>query len=374
MNNAAAPLTMSPGQRESLTRLARSATAAPRQVQRAKVLMLAADGMANSKISANVGVTTVTVRAWRTRFEDEGLATLGQVREGRGRKPAISDRKRREIVRMTMHERPSGATHWSCRSMANAVGVSPATVQRIWSSLGLKPHLAEAFKLSDYVVFEAKLIDVAGLYLSPPEKAVVLCLDERTSAQAMDHSHASSPTRRGRAGRPTSGSKGRGTSMLFAALQSVNASVIASCPDRHRDDEFLKFIRAVETKVPKSLAVHLILSSDGTHKHPEVKAWLAQHPRFHLHPSPHSAFWLNLVDRWFRDLTNKAMRQGTFHSAPALIAAIESYMVVNPDEPKPLIWTATAESILAKSLPGRLTLRQVNDQWIDETHHQSLTC
>jgi transposase len=362
MNRAAAALVMSAGQREALTVLSRSSTSAHREVQRAKVLLMAADGVAHSQIAANVGVTPVTVRSWRVRFAAEGLAKFGQVRSGRGRKPGISVEKVEEIVRLTQHEKPSGATHWSCRSMAKAVGVSPATVQRIWSGRGLKPHLVKTFKLSNDPHFEEKLIDVVGLYLNPPENAVVLCMDEKTSVQALDRTQASLPMKRGRAGTMTSDYKRHGTTTLFAALNALDGTVIGSCMDRHRHEEFLKFLRTIDREVPKGVAVHMILDNYATHKHKNVKIWLAKHPRFHLHFTPTSSSWLNLVQRWFRELTDKAIRRGVFHSVPDLIAAIEKYMEVHNDEPKPLVWTATTESILAKVRRGRVALSQTVSQ------------
>ncbi|MDQ1535905.1 MAG: hypothetical protein QOE58_298 [Actinomycetota bacterium] len=362
MNTPAAPLAMSAGQRESLTLLARSATATPREVQRAKVLLLAADGVANSKITARVGVTPVTVRKWRDRFEGEGLAKLGQVREGRGRKPMISSKKRQEILRLTQYEKPSGAAHWSCRSMAKAVGVSPATVQRIWSDSGLKPHLVKTFSPSDDPAFDAKLVDIVGVYLNPPQKAVVLCMDEKTSTRALDHTQTWSPTRRRRAGRMTSDSKRYGTTMLFAALQSLDGSVVESRMNPHRDDEFLKFLRTVDREVPKGLALHIILDGEGTQRHSAVTSWPARHPRFHQHFASHNASWLNLVDRWFHELTDLATRRGAFHSLPTLITAIEKYMEVPHHEPRPLVWTAMEESILAKSPARSSSTRPVPSQ------------
>ena len=362
MNKAAAALVMSNGQREALTVLARSSTSAHREVQRAKVLLMAADGVANSQIAANVGVTPVTVRSWRARFADEGLAKFGQVRQGRGRKPGISVEKVEEIVRLTQHEKPSVATHWSCRSMAKQVGVSPATVQRIWSGRGLRPHLVKTSKLSNDPAFEEKLIDVVGLYLNPPEKAVVLCMDEKTSIQALDRTQASLPMTKGRAGTTTSDYKRHGTTTLFAALNALDGTVIGQCVDRHRHEEFLRFLRTVDKEVPKGLAVHMILDNYATHKHNDVKSLLVKHPRFQLHFTPTSSSWLNLVERWFRELTGKALRQGVFHSVPDLISSIEEYMKVHNNEPKPLVWTATAESILTKVRRGRVAIDQAVSQ------------
>ena len=246
--------------------------------------------------------------------------------------------------------------------MAKAVAVSPATVQRIWSGRGLKPHLVKTFKLSGDPRFEEKLIDVVGLYLNPPENAVVLCMDEKTSVQALDRTQASLPMKKGRAGTMTSDYKRHGTTTLFAALNALDGTVIGSCMDRHRHEEFLKFMRKVDKEVPKTLAVHMILDNYATHKHPAVKSWLAKHPRFQLHFTPTSSSWLNLVERWFRELTDKAIRRGVFHSVPDLIAAIEKYMEVHNDEPKPLVWTATTESILTKVRRGRVALNQTVNQ------------
>jgi len=246
--------------------------------------------------------------------------------------------------------------------MAKQVGVSPATVQRIWSGRGLKPHLVKTFKLSNDPLFEEKLIDVVGLYLNPPEKAVVLCMDEKTSIQALDHTQASLPMIKGRAGTTTSDYKRHGTTTLFAALNALDGTVIGSCMGQHRHEEFLKFLRTVDREVPKGLAVHMILDNYATYKHKDVLVWLAKHPRFQLHFTPTSSSWLNLVERWFRELTGKALRRGVFHSVPDLIASIEEYMKVHNNEPKPLVWTATAESILTKVRRGRVALDQAVSQ------------
>lgn len=355
---AAAALPMTDSQREILETLGRSRTAPHREVQRARVLLLAADGMANAWIAEQAGVSVVTVRQWRARFEDEGLARFGQVRAGRGRKPSIPAEKVAEIVRRTREETPDGQTHWSCRSMAKAVGVSPATVQRIWSARGLKPHLVKTFKLSHDPQFEAKLVDVVGLYLDPPEKAIVLCMDEKSSVQALDRTQPSLPMVKGRAGTMTHDYKRHGTTTLFAALDVLTGRVIGQCLPRHRHDEFLGFLRVIDKQTPKGLDVHLILDNYSTHKHPDVRTWLTKHPRFQLHFTPTSSSWLNLVERWFREITDKAIRRGVFHSVPDLIAAIEAYLQAHNDDPKPFVWTATAEDILAKVRRGRVALNQ----------------
>ncbi len=351
---------MSEGQREALEVIAKSRTAPFRQVQRARVLLLAADGVANARIAAQVGVSPATVRSWRCRFEADGLAKLGKVRAGRGRKSSIPQSKIEEIVELTRNSRPAGQTHWSCRTMAKRVGVSAATVQRVWAARGLKPHLVHSFKLSNDPRFEEKLIDVVGLYLNPPQGAIVLCLDEKSSVQALDRTQPSLPMKKGRAATMTHDYKRNGTTTLFAALDVLTGTIIGQCLPRHRHEEFLKFLRTIEREVPAGLQVHLICDNYATHKHPAVRAWLAKHPRFHMHFTPTSSSWLNLVERWFRELTHKALRRGVFHSVPDLIAKIEEYLAAHNDDPKPFVWTATADDILAKVARGRVALQAVN--------------
>lgn len=357
---------MSPGKREALEVISRSHTAAHREVQRARVLLLAADGTANTTIAEQVGTTVKTVRAWRTRFEDEGLTRLAQVRAGRGRKPSIPQEAVDEVVRLTLTSKPAGETHWSCRSMAAQVGISSSQVQRIWSARGLKPHLVETFKLSNDPQFETKLIDVVGLYLNPPEQAIVLCMDEKSQIQALDRTQPSLPMKPGRAGTMTHDYKRHGTTTLFAALEVATGTVIGQCLPRHRHTEFLTFLKTIDKAVPEPLQVHLILDNYATHKHPNVLAWMAKHPRFHLHFTPTSSSWLNLIERWFRELTDKALRRGVFQSVPDLIDSIEAYLASHNDNPRPLIWTASAESILEKVARGRVAL---NQETKTGTHH-----
>jgi len=359
MNHAAAPLDLSDSQRLVLEVLAKSMTAPHRDVQRARALLLAAEGVANTRIAVEVGVTVVTVRAWRERFAKEGLEKFGEIREGRGRKASISAEKVDAIVQATLHDKPVGQTHWSCRTMAKAQNVSPSTVQRVWSARGLKPHLVKTFKLSNDKRFEEKLVDVVGVYLNPPENAVVLCMDEKSSVQALDRTQASLPMKKGRAGTMTHDYKRHGTTTLFAALNVLTGAVIGECLPRHRHQEFLKFLRRIDKETPKGLDIHMILDNYATHKHPNVKAWLVKHPRFHLHFIPTSSSWLNLVERWFREITDKAIRRGVFGSVPELIAAIEAYLEANNADPKPFVWTATAEQILAKVRRGRVALEQL---------------
>lgn len=359
MNHAATALEMTEGQRLTLESVAKSGTAPHRDVQRARVLLLAAEGVANTRIAGEMGVSAMTVRAWRDRFVAEGLARFGKVAAGRGRKASIGADKVDEIVRATLHDKPPGETHWSCRSMARAQGVSAATVQRIWSARGLKPHLVKTFKLSNDKRFEEKLVDVVGLYLNPPDNAVVLCMDEKSSVQALDRTQASLPLKKGRAGTMTHDYKRHGTTTLFAALNVLTGVVIGQCLPRHRHQEFIKFLRQVDKEVPKGLQIHMIVDNYATHKHSNVKVWLAKHPRFHLHSIPTSSSWLNMVERWFRDITDKAIRRGVFGCVPELITAIEDYLTASNADPTPFVWTATAEQILAKVRRGRVALDQL---------------
>ncbi|EID79784.1 transposase [Rhodococcus opacus RKJ300 = JCM 13270] len=275
---------------------------------------MASEGVANTAIAQALSVSPGSVANWRVRFAEDGMARLGEVRKGRGRKPSIPQEKIDEIVDLTQNYRPKGETHWSCRTMAEVVGVSKDTVQRVWSARGLKPHRVETFKLSNDPRFEDKLVDVVGLYLNPPERAIVLCADEKSSVQALDRTQASLPMIKGRGETMTHDYKRHGTTTLFAALDVLTGTVIGQCLPRHRHQEFLRFLRTIDREVPKDLEIHLILDNYATHKHEKVRAWLDKHPRFHLHFTPTSSSWLNLVERWFRELTDKALRRGVFHS------------------------------------------------------------
>ena len=346
--------------------LSRSQTSPYREVQRAKALLMAGEGAANTVIAERVDVTVKTVRAWRERFATEGLTKFARVRNGRGRRASIPQEKIDEIVDLTLHSKPEGETHWSCRTMAERTGVSSSQVQRIWSARGLKPHLVDTFKLSNDPQFETKLVDVVGLYLDPPEQAIVLCIDEKSQIQALDRTQPSLPIKPGRAGTMTHDYKRNGTTTLFAALEVATGKVIGQCLPKHRHEEFLTFLKTIERNVPDELQIHLILDNYATHKHADIKKWLGKHPRFHLHFTPTSSSWLNLVERWFRELTDKALRRGVFRSVPELIEAIEDYVSAHNDEPRPLVWTASAESILEKVARGRVALNRVNNSG---THH-----
>jgi transposase len=355
------PLKVTAPQREVLETLSRSQTAAHRDVQRAKALLMASDGLATTRVAKEIGVSAATITRWREGFERDGLKGSVKVRPGRGRKPSISPEKVAQIVHATLHETPPGETHWSCRSMARAHGVSHTTVQKIWAARGLKPHRVKTFKLSQDPRFEEKLADVVGLYLNPPEKAIVLSMDEKSQIQALDRTQPSLPIRPGRAGTMTHDYKRNGTTTLFAALDVLTGSVIGQCLPRHRHSEFLTFLRTIDRQVPRGLEIHLILDNYQTHKHPTVNAWLAKHPRFHLHFTPTSSSWVNMVEGFFSQLTTKAIRRGVFQSVPDLIAAIDAYLAATNINPTPFTWTKTADQIVEKVQRGRVTLNAITN-------------
>ncbi len=348
MAAAIAETVLSAEQRALLERWA-AAQKTPQSVAvRARIVLLSAAGESNSQVARTLGVSRPTVILWRSRFAAGGAQALTETKPGRGRKATISAAKIKAIVQATTQTSPPGQTHWSCRSMAKAQGVSAATVQRIWDAHGLKPHRVRTFKLSNDPRFSEKLTDVVGLYLNPPEKAIVLCVDEKSQIQALDRTQASLPIKKGRAGTMTHDYKRNGTTTLFAALSMLDGSVVGQCLPRHRHQEFLKFLRTLDREFPGELELHLIVDNYRTHKHANLDAWLAKHPRFHLHFTPTSSSWLNLVERWFRELTDKAIRRGVFHSVPDLIDAIEAFLAFHNDDPKPFVWTASADAILAK--------------------------
>jgi len=315
---------------------------------RANIILLAGEGLSNSQIALQCGTSRPTVLLWRERFERGGTIALTETRKGRGRKPKISAKKIQQIVEATLHTKPKAATHWSCRTMAKAQGVSPATVQRIWDAHGLQPHRVKTFKLSRDPKFVEKLTDVVGLYLNPPDKAVVLCVDEKSQIQALDRTQPGLPMKKGRCGTMTHDYKRNGTTTLFAALNVLEGTVIGECLPRHRHQEFLKFLRRLDREFPKGLELHLILDNYGTHTHEAVKRWLAKHQRFHLHFTPTGSSWLNLVERWFRDLTGKRIRRGVFRSVKELVQAIAEYLENHNEDPKPFVWTASVDAILRK--------------------------
>jgi transposase len=317
-------------------------------VLRARIVLMAAEGKANRRIARDLRTSRPSVILWRQRFVAGGTTALTEDAPGRGRKPTISAKKVKEIVTATLHTKPRAATQWSVRTMATAQGVSPATVQRIWDAHGLEPHRTRTFKLSRDKQFVEKLTDVVGLYLNPPDKGLVLCVDEKSQIQALNRTQPGLPMKKGRCGTMTHDYKRNGTTTLFAALNVLDGTVIGECMSRHRHQEFLKFLRRLDREFPADLDLHLIVDNYGTHKHDKVKTWLARHPRFQLHFTPTSSSWLNLVERWFAKLTEKRIRRGSFYSVGELVDAIREYLDEHNRQPKPFVWTAKAEDIIAK--------------------------
>jgi transposase len=319
-----------------------------RLVQRAKIIQMAVDGILSQDIAHNLGVSRPTVQLWRQRFLALRLPGLEKDAPRPGRVPKISEAKIRAVVEATLHAKPANATHWSTRSMAKAQHLSQPTVHRIWKQHNLKPHLVETFKLSRDKHFVEKLTDVVGLYLNPPDKALVLCVDEKSQIQALDRTQPGLPMKKGRCGTMTHDYKRNGTTTLFAALSMLDGKVIGDCMPRHRHQEFIRFLNKIDSETPAGLDLHLVVDNYGTHKHPRVKSWLRRHPRFHLHFIPTSSSWLNLVERWFREITDKRIRRGIFRSVPELITAIAEYLDNHNQNPKVFVWSAPVERILAK--------------------------
>jgi len=341
-------LPMTKEQRQTLEVWVRAKTTPQRTVLRARICLLAADGLSNNAIAKELHTSRPTVIQWRKRFAEKGPVGLAEDAPHGMSPKALPADKVKAIVEATLHTKPADATHWSTRTMAKAQGVSNATICRIWNAYGLQPHRVETFKLSKDKRFVEKLTDVVGVYLNPPDKAVVLCVDEKSQIQALDRTQPGLPMKKGRCGTMTHDYKRNGTTCLFAALNVLVGKVIGTCYPRHRNVEFLKFLRQIDREVLKGLDIHLILDNYGTHNHPNVKKWLAGHPRFHFHFTPTSASWLNLVERWFGELSRKRIRRGVFKSVPDLVAAIEEYIIMNNQDPKPFVWTKKAEEILEK--------------------------
>jgi transposase len=332
----------------------------PQQVAlRCRIVLAAAVGETNLGIAAESGVDVKTVSLWRGRFAQTGPEGLWEIASGRGRKATYSARKIKAIVQATLLTKPDAMTQWSCRQMAQAQGVSKSTVSTIWRSHNLKPHRVKSFKLSRDARFMEKLTDVVGLYLNPPDQALVLCVDEKTQIQALDRTQPGLPMKKGRLGTMTHDYKRNGTTCLFAALEVLQGKVIGQCFTRHRHQEFLRFLRRIDAAFPGEVVLHLVMDNYGTHKHPNVQAWLKRHPRFVPHFVPTSSSWLNLVERWFGELTAKAVRRGSFASVADLQAAIAGFLEVWNENPKPFVWTATIESIQAKLARCRQTLEQI---------------
>ena len=353
----ASAIELDDAQRAELMRLAHSNTTEVRLARRAGIVLLAADGLDNRKIAELIGVGRIQVGRWRERYVEGGLKSIKQDLPRGGRKPSVDAA---EIVRLTTQTKPQGATQWSTRTLAAVAGASDSTVLRVWRKHGLKPHRIKRFKVSRDPKFVEKLEDIVGLYMSPPENALVLCCDEKSQVQALDRTQPGLAMKRGRAATMTHDYKRNGTTTLFAAMSMLDGSVNSRCEQRHRHIEWLTFLRQINRETPQDKSLHLICDNYATHKHPKVKEWLAKHPRIHVHFTPTSASWLNMVERFFRDITTERLRNGVFRSVPELIAAIKEYIGLHNKNPKPFIWTAKAHDILAKVIRAnnRLSSKQ----------------
>jgi transposase len=344
----AAAVILTNEQRAKLETYARGRRTPARLVLRARIVLLAAEGKQNLEIARLLCIVPRTAARWRSRFLCDGITGLEHDAPRPGRTPSISAELVHLVISKTTQEKPSRATHWSTRTMAAAVDISEASVRRIWRSHGLKPHRVESFKLSNDPCFVEKLEDIVGLYLNPPEHAIVLSLDEKSQIQALDRTQPGLPMKKGRAQTMTHDYKRHGTTTLFAALNTLDGSVMATCMERHRHQEWLKFLRLIDRQTPADKQLHLIVDNYATHKHPAVQRWTARHKRFHFHFTPTSSSWLNMVERFFRDLTENQLRRGIFTSVEALEQSILAYIDGHNREPKPFIWTAKANDILEK--------------------------
>ncbi len=346
--NIAERIIFTPQEEATINRWSQGKSFPLRLIQRAQIIRLAAQGIFNHDIAKRLNISRPTVQLWRERFLAFRLSGLEKDAPRPGRLPKIRHKKVQTIVNATIHTTPSDATHWSTRSMAKAHGVSKDSIQRIWKQYNLKPHLIKTFKLSRDKRFLEKLYDVVGLYLNPPDKAIVFCVDEKSQIQALERTQPLLPMRPGIPARQTHDYTRHGTTTLFAALNMLDGTVIGDCMPRHRHQEFIRFLQTIDTKTPLVLDLHLIVDNYGTHKHPRVQRWLKRHPRFHLHFIPTSSSWLNLVERWFSDISTKRIRRGSFKNVKELIMVIKKYIEAHNQNPKAFVWTASVESIMRK--------------------------
>jgi len=344
------------GDRRRLEQLVKKRTTAQRVVERAKIVLASAQGLSGSAICLEAGVSRPTVTQWLDRYESGGIDALLQDRDRSGRPREITPADEAEIVRRTLEEKPPNATHWSCRLMAAEAGVHPTTISRIWRAHGLQPHRIDYFKVSTDPRFVEKLRDVVGLYVDPPERAVVFAFDEKSQIQALDRTQPGLPLKKGRAGTMTHDYKRHGTTTLFAALDVATGEVLHECMPRHRHQEFLRFLKKIEQAVPAGLDIHVILDNYATHKHPSVRSWLEKHPRVQFHFTPTSASWLNLVERFFSELTTRQLKRLAVTSVRELIDVITRYIDTRNEQPTPFVWTASAKSIVAKVRKAKDTL------------------
>jgi len=348
MSNISKALPVSSDQKKQLESLVRNGNTPQKIFLRAKAILQAASGKANSMIAEDLEVSRPTVIAWRNRFADNGIDGILKDAPRPGRKKKISEKKVQTVLEATLHSKPVAATHWSTRSMAKEQGLSHMAVQRIWREHNLQPHRVETFKLSRDKNFVEKLRDVVGLYMSPPDKAIVLSVDEKSQIQALDRTQPGLPMKKGRCETMTHDYKRHGTTTLFAALNMLDGTVIGKCMPKHRAKEFIRFLKVINERTPDHLDLHLIVDNYSTHKTEAVNRWMKRNPRFHLHFIPTSSSWLNMVERWFREITDKRLRRGVFHSVPELILEIEKYLTAHNHDPKIFTWTKDADTILAK--------------------------
>lgn len=346
-------------QRRILRQWSRGRSTPARQVLRAKIVLAAAEGRENKQIAADLGCTPRTVGTWRNRFAEDGLKGIEKDAPRSGRTPDVRARKEAEIIRKTTQETPLQATQWSTRTMAAAVGVSATTIGRVWRDNGLRPHRIKTFKVSNDPQFAEKLVDVVGLYLNPPEHALVLSCDEKSQIQALDRTQKSLPLFPGRLKTLTHDYKRNGTTTLFAAIELAEGRIIAECLPKHRHQEWIRFLKKIDAETPPGLDLHLIVDNYATHKHPKVKAWLAKHKRFHVHFIPTSSSWLNVIERWFRDITQNRIRNGVFQSVPQLEQAIRDYIAHHNANPTTFVWTKKAADILERVTRARAALNNV---------------
>jgi len=349
-------------ERDILTRWSRGRSTPTRLVLRAKIVLLAASGMQNKQIAPQVKTDRFTVARWRSRFAQERLAGIEKDAPRSGRKATRRNQVTARIIERTTQTRPVNATHWSVRTLAKELNVSESMVHRVWKANNLKPHLSRTFKLSNDPRFVEKVIDVVGLYLNPPEHALVLCVDEKSQIQALDRTQPGLPIKKGRCGTMTHDYIRNGTTTLFAALEMAEGTLIGTCMPRHRHQEWTQFLQLIDEQTPTGLDLHLIADNYRTHKHPKVQRWLTKHPRFHIHFIPTSSSWLNLVERWFREITDKRIRRESFSSVEQLIATIMDYIAQHNDNPQSFVWTAKAEDILAKVRRAREVLDKISSE------------
>ncbi len=349
-------ITLTKDERAALQRWARGRRTAARLVLRAKVVLLASAGRLNKEIAAELGTYPNVVGLWRKRFAEHRLPGIERDAPRGGRKPVSRNRVARRIIEATTQSRPKNATHWSTRTLAKELQVSRSMVHRVWRANGLKPHLVRTFKLSNDPRFVEKLVDVVGLYLDPPEHAMVWCVDEKSQIQALDRTQPGLPLKKGRCGTMTHDYQRHGTTTLFAAMELLQGRLIGECMPRHRHQEWIKFLKRMDRETPKALDLHLVVDNYATHKHAKVKAWLKRHPRFHIHFTPTSSSWLNLIERWFREITQKRLRRSTFRNVKQLVSAIRSYIDEHNENPRAFKWTAKVAPILEKIRRARAVL------------------